>query len=158
MSANLAHTREADPSGDWPNNWLNDAGESGRLLRAFNWGATDLGPIDFWPASLRTSVGLCLASNSPLCVIWGIRLLQIHNDSYRRILGGNHAASLGQDYRECWAAAWPVLGVAFERALAGYPSRVETQRMFVARNGSLEEAFLTFSFSPIRDESGAVAG
>jgi hypothetical protein len=62
-----------------------------------------------------------------------------------------------QDFTECWAAPWPVIGEAFELALAGETSFLENQRMFLDRNGYLEETFFTFSFSPIRDDSG-VAG
>src|SRR5437773_6369283 len=64
---------------------------------------------------------------------------------------------MGQDFSECWASAWPVIGAAFERALGGQTSFLENQRMFLDRNGYLEETFFTFSFSPIRDETG-VAG
>jgi len=65
---------------------------------------------------------------------------------------------MGQDFTECWAAPWPVIGEAFESALAGTTSYLENQRMFLDRNGFLEETFFTFSFSPIRDESGNVGG
>ena len=65
---------------------------------------------------------------------------------------------MGQDFSECWASPWPVVGEAFERALAGETSFLENQRMFLDRNGYLEETFFTFSFSPIRDESGGVGG
>lgn len=64
---------------------------------------------------------------------------------------------MGQDFSECWASAWPVIGEAFDRALAGETSFLENQRMFLDRNGYLEQTFFTFSFSPIRDETG-VAG
>jgi hypothetical protein len=64
---------------------------------------------------------------------------------------------MGQDFTECWAAPWPVIGEAFELALAGETSSLENQRMFLDRNGYLEETFFTFSFSPIHDDSG-VAG
>ena len=64
---------------------------------------------------------------------------------------------MGQEFTECWAAPWPVIGDAFEHALAGETSFLENQRMFLDRNGYLEETFFTFSFSPIRDETG-VAG
>jgi len=64
---------------------------------------------------------------------------------------------MGQDFTECWAAPWPVIGEAFTRALAGETSFLENQRMFLDRNGYLEETFFTFSFSPIRDDAG-VAG
>src|SRR5258707_14513550 len=65
---------------------------------------------------------------------------------------------MGQDFSECWVSAWPVIGDAFERALSGETSYLENQRMFLDRNGYLEETFFTFSFSPIRDESGSVGG
>src|SRR5437867_3628550 len=42
-------------------------------------------------------------------------------------------------------------------ALPQSDSYLENQRMFLDRNGYLEETFFTFSFSPIRDETG-VAG
>jgi len=62
------------------------------------------------------------------------------------------------DYRECWASAWPVIGQPFQQALQGNTSFLENQRMFLFRNGYLEETFFTFSLSPIRDESGGIAG
>src|SRR5438445_3195575 len=65
---------------------------------------------------------------------------------------------MGQDFSKCLASPWPVIGKAFERALAGETSFLEDQRMFLDRNGYLEETFFTFSFSPIRDESGGVGG
>ncbi|WP_223639698.1 hypothetical protein [Corallococcus sp. EGB] len=46
----------------------------------------------------------------------------------------------------------------FEKAGTGTGSSIENQRMFLDRHGYLEEAFMTFSFSPIRDESGGVGG
>src|SRR5206468_2157382 len=46
----------------------------------------------------------------------------------------------------------------FERALTGETSYLENQRMFLDRNGYLEETFFTFSFSPIHDETGGVGG
>jgi hypothetical protein len=89
MSANLAHARESEPG-----NWLVDGGDMGRLVRSRDWGATELGPIDFGPVSLRTTVNLCLASNSPLCVIRGTGLPQIYNDAYWPICGSKHPATV----------------------------------------------------------------
>src|SRR5258708_37287449 len=65
---------------------------------------------------------------------------------------------MGQDFSECWASAFPVIGDAFRSALAGTAAFLEDQRMFLDRKGYLEETFFTFSFSPIRDENGDVAG
>lgn len=130
----------------------------GKLVRSIDWTNTPLGPTESWPQSLRTAVSLCLASNFPISLAWGPKHVQIYNDGYWPICGGKHPHSMGEDFSECWASAWPVIGEAFERALAGKASYLENQRMFLDRNGYLEETFFTFSFSPIRDESGGVGG
>src|SRR5437764_15278649 len=141
-----------------PQDWLVGGGEMGKLVRSMDWGATPLGPISRWPQSLRTTVSLCLASNFPISLAWGPRHTQIYNDGYWPICGAKHPHSTGQDFSECWASAWPAIGEAFQRALAGETSFLEDQRMFLDCNGYLEETFFTFSFSPIRDETGGVAG
>src|SRR5205823_3168435 len=141
-----------------PQDWLVGGGEMGKLVRSMDWGATPLGPIESWPQSLRTTVSLCLASNFPISLAWGPQHVQIYNDGYWPICGGKHPNSMGQDFSECWASAWPAIGAAFERALSGETSYLENQRMFLDRNGYLEETFFTFSFSPIRDETGGVGG
>src|SRR5271169_4749423 len=138
--------------------WLVGGGKMGKLIRTMDWAKTPLGPLESWPQSLRTTVSLCLASNFPIALVWGPRHVQIYNDGYWPICGAKHPRSMGQDFTECWAAPWPVIGEAFERALAGETSFLENQRMFLDRNGYLEETCFTFSFSPIRDESGGVGG
>src|SRR5882724_10241132 len=141
-----------------PEDWLVGGGEMGKVIRAMDWAKTPLGPIDSWPQSLRTTVSLCLASNFPISLAWGPRHVQIYNDGYWPICGGKHPGSMGQDFSECWASAWPAIGEAFGRALGGETSFLENQQMFLDRNGYLEETFFTFSFSPIRDETGRVGG
>src|SRR5256714_3618048 len=138
--------------------WLTGGGEMGRLVRSMDWSKTPLGPIESWPQSLRTTVSLCLASNFPISLAWGPHHVQIYNDGYWPICGGKHPHSIGQDFSVCWASAWPVIGKACGRALAGETSYLENQRMFLDRHGYLEETFFTFSFSPIRDETGGVGG
>jgi PAS domain S-box-containing protein len=132
--------------------------ETVQLIRSKDWSRTSLGPIDSWPQVLRTTVTLCLASNFPINIIWGPDHIQIYNDAYRIICGDAHPAALGQSYRETWVSAWPVVGEPFERALNGETSYLENQRMFLTRNGYLEETFFTFSLAPIRAEGGAIGG
>jgi PAS domain S-box-containing protein len=143
---------------DDPLAFLAGGGEMGRLIRSMDWSETPLGPVKLWPQSLRTTVSLCLASNFPINISWGPGHVQIYNDGYWPICGGKHPRSMGQDFSECWASAWPAIGEAFAQALAGHATFLENQRMFLDRNGYLEETFFTFSFSPIRDESGGVGG
>jgi hypothetical protein len=127
-------------------------------VRSKDWSTTPLGPIEDWPQSLRTTVGLCLASNFPINIIWGAGHTQIYNDGYRVVCGDKHPAFLGMDYSVSWASAWPAVGEPFARALAGETSFQENQRMFLHRNGYLEETFFTFSLSPIYDETGGIGG
>ncbi|WP_409267965.1 ATP-binding protein [Massilia sp. BHUDP2] len=139
-------------------NWLAGGGDMGALIRAMDWSATPLGPLESWPQSLRTTVSLCLSSTFPILVCWGEQDIQIYNDAYRPICGDLHPASMGAPFKKVWASALPVVGEAFDRAHQGEGAYIRDQRMFLDRLGYLEEAFMTFSFSPIRDESGAVGG
>lgn len=138
--------------------WLAGGGECGKLIRSMDWSKNSLGPIENWPQSLKTAVSLCLSSTFPINIVWGPDHIQIYNDAYRPICGAYHPASMGSMFKVLWASALPVVGGAFDRGLQGEGTYIPNQRMFLERYGYLEEAFMTFSFSPIRDESGNVGG
>jgi len=153
-SSAIAKEPFAQPGGEW----IVGCGEMGQLIRTLDWSQTPLGPIAAWPQSLRTTVNLCLASDLPICIIWGRELVQLYNDGYRVICGEKHPRSMGQNFPECWREAWPVIGAAHDSALAGNTAFLEDQHIFLERHGYTEECFFTFSFSPIRDETGRLAG
>lgn len=138
--------------------WLVGGGEMAKFIKTKDWSETALGPIESWPQSLRTVVSLMQASNSPISLSWGSGHVQIYNDGYWPICGDKHPTSMGQDFRECWAAPWPVIREAYETALAGKTSYLKNVRMYLERYGFFEETWFTFSFSPITDESGKVGG
>ncbi|QQL50289.1 ATP-binding protein [Mucilaginibacter ginkgonis] len=138
--------------------FLSGGGEMGKLIRSMDWSQTALGPVEGWPQSLRTSVSLCLSSTFPILIAWGPETIQIYNDSYRPICGAKHPESMGQNFRICWETALPVVGDKFTRGEQGEGTYITDQRMFLDRYGYLEEAWMTFSFAPIRDESGGVGG
>lgn len=138
--------------------FLSGGGEMGKLIRTMDWSKTPLGPIETWPQSLRTSVSLCLSSTFPILIAWGPETIQIYNDSYRPICGAMHPHSMGMNFRICWESALEVVGDKFTRGQQGEGTYIHDQRMFLQRYGYLEEAFMTFSFAPIRDESGGVGG
>ncbi|GHE42010.1 ATP-binding protein [Sphingobacterium griseoflavum] len=139
--------------------FLLGGGEMAKLIRGMDWSKTPLGAIESWPQSLRTSVSLCLSSSFPILIAWGPEKIQIYNDSYRPICGAKHPESMGMNFRICWETALEVVGDAFTKAeQEGEGTYINDQRMFLDRYGYLEEAFMTFSFAPIRDESGGVGG
>ncbi|SOD12588.1 ATP-binding protein [Pedobacter xixiisoli] len=138
--------------------FLSGGGEMGKLIRSMDWSTTPLGPVESWPQSLRTSVSLCLSSTFPILIAWGPETIQIYNDSYRPICGAMHPQSMGMNFRVCWESALEVVGDKFTRGQQGEGTYIHDQQMFLQRYGYLEEAFMTFSFAPIRDESGGVGG
>ncbi|MNK11552.1 Sensor histidine kinase TmoS [compost metagenome] len=138
--------------------FLSGGGEMGELIRSMDWSKTPLGAVETWPQSLRTSVSLCLSSTFPILIAWGPETIQIYNDSYRPICGAMHPQSMGMNFRICWESALEVVGDKFTRGQQGEGTYIKDQRMFLQRYGYLEEAFMTFSFAPIRDETGGVGG
>jgi signal transduction histidine kinase len=139
---------------------LRGGGECGALMRQVDWSRTALGPVEQWPQSLRTAVGILLNSNYPLYIAWGPKYVQLYNDAYRPVCGATkHPAALGQEAKVTWPEVWGMLAPGFEKILAtGEANWVENLMMPLDRNGYLEECYFTYSHSPILDETGGVGG
>lgn len=131
-------------------------GEMGQLMAEVDWSTTAIGSVDTWPQSLRTSVSVCLASRFPILLWWGPELVMLYNDAYRVLLGATkHPAALGQRGCECWPEIWDLIGPMLEGVLEGEAATwSEDQLLPLDRNGFVEECYFTFSYSPIRDETG----
>jgi signal transduction histidine kinase len=132
------------------------AGEMGRLCRDKDWAASPLGPVEAWPESLRTAAGLVLRQGIAMNLCWGPELLQIYNDSYRVIMGDKHPAGLGRSVLWSWAEISGEIAPLFERVFRGETVYFEDLLLRVERHGSMEEAYFTFSYSPVVVESGEV--
>jgi signal transduction histidine kinase len=75
-----------------------DFGEMGQLICSLDWSETIIGDIDEWPYSLILSVGIILASQFPITILWGKEHIMIYNNSYRSLLGSKHPTALGRKY------------------------------------------------------------
>ncbi len=135
-------------------------GEMGKLMRTLDWSQTPLGPVEQWPQSLRTAVSICLASRFPMLIWWGPELVMLYNDAYRPLLGTTkHPQAMGQRGRECWPEIWDIIGPMLEGVLTqGEATWSDNQMLPLVRNGYVEECYFTFSYSPIRDETGGIGG
>ncbi len=128
-------------------------------MRSFDWAATPLGPVAAWPQGLRTSVSTCLNSRFAIVVWWGADLIMLYNDAYMSILGVKHPASLGRRGRDVWPEIWPIIDPMLHGVLeAGRATWSDDLLLMVERYGYPEESYFTFSYSPIRDETGGVGG
>ena len=128
----------------------------GPLCRALDWSATPLGPVEQWSESLRTSAALVARQGIAMNLCWGPDLLQIYNDAYRVIMGNKHPLGLGRSVLWSWAEIREEIEPLFERVMAGETVYFEDRLLRVERHGAIEDAYFTFSYSPIRVESGAV--
>jgi PAS domain S-box-containing protein len=139
---------------------LAGGGEMGALMRSIDWSASAIGPVERWPQSLRTAVGICLNSRFPMLIWWGPEFVKLYNDAYRPMLGTTkHPRAMGQRGRECWPEIWDIIGPMLEGVLfRGEATWSDDQLLILDRNGYLEECYFTFSYSPIRDETGGVGG
>ena len=135
-------------------------GAMGAAMAAFDWAATPLGPVADWTQSLRTTVNLCLTSRAPMMVVWGPQHVQLYNDALAPLMGPKHPSALGRPYGETFAEIFdevmrPLLDRAYDRGEASY---LENVPVSFHRHVPNEEMFWTFSWSPLRDETGRVAG
>jgi hypothetical protein len=145
------------PDGQTAADCLAGGGRMGALMRAMDWAATPLGPVAQWPQSLRSAVSICLGSRFPMLIWWGPDLVMLYNDAYRPMLGATkHPQALGQAGRACWPEIWPIIGPMLEDTVMtqGQATWSDDQLLLLDRNNYLEECYFTFSYSPIRDESG----
>jgi signal transduction histidine kinase len=131
-------------------------GEMGPLCRAMDWGATPLGPIEAWPESLRTAAALVAHQGLAMNLCWGPELRQIYNDAYRVIMGDKHPAGLGAPVLESWAEIRDEIAPLFTRVMQGETVYFEDLHLRVDRHGAVEDAYFTFSYSPVRVESGEI--
>jgi PAS domain S-box-containing protein len=127
----------------------------GARIRSFDWSSTPLGPIGTWPASLRNAVSLCLRSRFQLAIYWGPRLVLLYNDAERDVLGTMHPGVLGRPAADILTDMWDVVGPMLQGVLAtGEATWSVDQPLRLNRHGFLEEAFFTYSYSPIPDGGG----
>jgi signal transduction histidine kinase len=134
--------------------------EVGRDLAAVDWAATPLGPPGSWPQSLQTAVDILLSSRFSMWMAWGPQLTFFCNAAYRRdTLGRKYPWALGRPASEVWAEIWDDIGPRIDTVLAtGKATWDEALLLFLERSGYPEETYHTFSYSPLRDNAGAVVG
>jgi PAS domain S-box-containing protein len=139
--------------------FLAGGGEMGALMRAHDWAVTPLGPPQAWPQGLRTALRILLNTSHPMLIWWGSELIQFYNDAYRQVMGPlRHPHALGQRGRECWAEIWDAIGPRIEQVMSGGGATWhENQLVPVLRDGRLEQACWSYSYSPI-DEDGGTGG
>ena len=135
-------------------------GEMAACMRALDWSATPLGPVEQWPQSLRICVRIMLGSGYPMLVCWGPEYTILYNDAWRPVMAQKHPAGLGRSCREVFFEFWDFIGPRFEMVMTrGQDYSTLTDECHpLYRNNYLEECYFAFSWSPIPDDNGRVGG
>ena len=131
---------------------------TGAEIVAKDWKATPLGSIDQWPISLRSTVALMLACPTPMFLAWGPELRCFYNDAYRPILGFRLPTALGAPFRKVWGSIWDDIEPLVTATLAGESRKMVDMPLDLSRDGEPEESWWTFTYSPVYDELGEIAG
>jgi PAS domain S-box-containing protein len=105
------------------------------------------------------AVSICLNSRFPMVLWWGREFVMLYNDAWRPILGAKHPKGLGRPGIETWPEIWDIIGEQLGSVLKrGGATWSEDLLLAVARYGYVEEAYFTYSYSPIKAADGRVQG
>jgi signal transduction histidine kinase len=134
--------------------------ELAALMREVDWSRTAVGPVARWPQSVRAILRMMLTSRYAMWMGWGPELTFFYNDAYARMtLAKKHPWALGKQASEVWAEIWSDIGPRIQHVLAtGEATWDEGLQLFLERSGFPEETYHTFSYSPLHQDEGAIAG
>ena len=139
--------------------FLQGGGEMGELIRSFNWKTTPLGAPEQWPAALKQTVSMMLATTFPMLICWGDAYVQLYNDAFKPINGTTkHPQALGGPARTTYSEIWHIIAPMFENVMNGNTESYPNFMVQLDRNGFMEDCYFDFSYSPIRDLNGDIGG
>ncbi len=120
-------------------------------IRAFDWKASQLGPVQDWPEALRAIVTLMLDSGHPMLVWWGDERIQIFNDAHAPSWdAARHPAPLGLPGKDCWPEGWHILEPQLARIFElGRASWHEHHPLPITRGGRTETTHWTYSLNGV---------
>jgi len=139
--------------------FLSGGGEMGELIRSLDWSLTGLGAPGTWPVSLKQMVSMMLTTRLPVLICWGKDYIQLYNDAFHPINGADkHPKAMGGTACDTYAEIWGTIGAMFEEVMTGKSLGFPDFMVQLERNGSLEDCYFDFSYSPITDEYGHTGG
>lgn len=121
------------------------------------WADHPLGEPQYWPPALRSTLNLVLNSGASTFFTWGRDYRFFYNDGYTPTLSGK-PHQLGCPMRTLFHEAWHLVEPLLEAAMQGRTTCREDFEAAIERDGVLQEAWWSFSYSPIHGEDGAIEG
>ncbi len=128
------------------------------LIAQLSAGDSPLPAPEQWPQSLRTAVDIVSHSPMPMLLLWGPQLCQLYNDGFALLAGTNHPRAFGQPVDLIWPQLKDFTDPIYRAVLAGEVRTYVEQGFSLPRDAGMVQVWLDLTYSPIRDESGEVAG
>jgi PAS domain S-box-containing protein len=133
-------------------------GAMGALIRCHDWSATPLGAPASWPVSLKTAVNLILRARQPMFIGWGPHCISLYNDGCIPVLGSKHPDALGRPMADVWSEIWDELRQLNEAVMRGESLSFEDKPFQLAGRDTPGPHYFSFSYTPLLDDGGEVAG
>lgn len=130
-----------------------------KFAKTTDWGSTAVGPMTDWPSGLRTMSSLIMASPHPAAMYWGSDMVVIYNEAYIALAGKKHPSLMGMNYTDAWAEIWDEVEPVFSNAWnSGQSTMKHDNRLFINRDGFLEETYFSWAVVPLLGNEGEVVG
>jgi PAS domain-containing protein len=147
------------PSPDSGLAFASGEGASTAAIRAVDWEQTPLGSASSWPTALEVVLKAMLSSLQPIFVYWGPTLVTFYNEGCLGLLSEKHPRAMGQRADVCWHEAWPTIGPQLQKIMRdGEPQQYSNVLVPIVRDGRLGDMWVTYSYSALFDDEGAIAG
>ena len=129
------------------------------LLASVAWETTSMGRREDWPRSLHSMLALLARSPRPQYVVWGPERRFFYNEPCLPVMGIKHPAGFGQPMAELWAEVWEDIGPLVDTCIDDGVSHFLEDIPFVLRRHGFDElTYFSFSYTPVEDDTGRVAG
>ncbi|TVY44423.1 Hybrid signal transduction histidine kinase K [Lachnellula occidentalis] len=132
------------------------------LARSVDWSTTSLGDMQTWSSEFRQMANMMMAYPHPAALYWGDELTVLYNKPYADTVAGNkHPRLMGACFpaSAAFAEVWEWVRPVFQEVRrTGKAGAMADQMVPIERHGFLEEAFFTWSLTPIYGGTSEILG
>lgn len=123
-----------------------------------DWNTHPMGNPENWPQELKTVLATLFRSKQPMFLFWSKSAFCFYNDSYLPTFGDG-LKYIGEEGKKSWGDIWPIIKPKINQVLNGGEATWDIDHYIpLKRNGQYNDAYWTYSYSPILSSNGEVKG
>lgn len=124
-----------------------------KIASEIDWSSHVLGPVESWDPHLKMAIRIAMNSKFAMFISWGKERFFFYNDAYSVLLGNKHPSAFGKNFQNVWSEIWNDISPLVESVDEGKSVYLENLKLTMNRKGYEEDAYFTFSYSPIIGEN-----